>query len=166
VLGCAVVLLIGYAPWPSSWHAPVVPQFADAVNGVANYLRSALRPNQTEWSRARRRAYRALSDLRAMHEQALAEPASVRRRITRMCPYPAIADLEQLLDAATASAVATERGAPTPPATEVDQLASELDYIADAIRCGQTLAQSQPLPTRPAIVQRIRAVTELLKARR
>lgn len=67
-----------------------------------------------------------------------------------MCPYPAVADLEPILDTATASAVATERGAPAPPAADVDQLASELDHIADANRRGQTLAQSQPLPTGPA----------------
>jgi uncharacterized membrane protein YccC len=169
LLGCGVVLLVGYAPWPSSWHAPVVPQFADAVSSVANYLRTALRPGPVELSPARRRAYRALSDLRIMHERALAEPAPVRRRINRMCPYPAIADLERILDAATASAVATERGAPAPPAAEVDQLASELDHIADAIRRGQTLAQPQPLPTGPTgrpIAQHIHAVTELLRAGR
>jgi uncharacterized membrane protein YccC len=169
LLGCAAVLLVGYAPWPSSWHTPVVPQFADAVHCVAGYLRTASRPDSAERSPARRRAYRALSDLRVLHQRALAEPAPVRRRINRMCPYPAIADLEQILDAATATAVATDRGAPAPTATEVDQLVSALDQIADTIRHGHTIARQQPLPTGPAarpIAQRIRAVTELISADR
>lgn len=31
VLGCAIVLLFGYAPWPSSWQQHLPAQFADTV---------------------------------------------------------------------------------------------------------------------------------------
>jgi uncharacterized membrane protein YccC len=42
LLGCAIVLLVGYAPWPSSWQAHLPGQFAAAVRDVCRYLRQAL----------------------------------------------------------------------------------------------------------------------------
>ena len=35
LIGCAIVLLIGYAPWPSAWYAHLPRQFADTLRAVA-----------------------------------------------------------------------------------------------------------------------------------
>jgi uncharacterized membrane protein YccC len=37
LLGCAIVLLVGYAPWPSSWHAHLPQRFTEALDSVARY---------------------------------------------------------------------------------------------------------------------------------
>jgi uncharacterized membrane protein YccC len=42
VLGCAVALLIGYAPWPASWQAHLPGQFAETIRGVCRYAQEAL----------------------------------------------------------------------------------------------------------------------------
>jgi uncharacterized membrane protein YccC len=42
VLGCAVVLLVGYAPWPTSWQAHLPGQFAQTIRKVSRYLDEAL----------------------------------------------------------------------------------------------------------------------------
>lgn len=41
LLGCAIVLVAGYALWPESWHSRVGARLADAVDDVARYLECA-----------------------------------------------------------------------------------------------------------------------------
>jgi uncharacterized membrane protein YccC len=42
VLGCAIVLVIGYLPWPGSWYAYLPAKFAGALRVVADYMEEAL----------------------------------------------------------------------------------------------------------------------------
>jgi hypothetical protein len=49
LLGCAVVLLIGYAPWPMSWHSHLPQQFAATLRDVCRYIEVAL---VTSWAPA------------------------------------------------------------------------------------------------------------------
>ena len=42
LIGCAIVLLIGYAPWPMSWYAHLPQQYAQTVLDVRRYLEEAL----------------------------------------------------------------------------------------------------------------------------
>jgi uncharacterized membrane protein YccC len=42
LLGCGIVLLIGYAPWPTSWQAHLPGQFADTIRDVCRYMEEAL----------------------------------------------------------------------------------------------------------------------------
>jgi uncharacterized membrane protein YccC len=42
LLACAVVLLVGYAPWPTSWHAQLPGQLADTIRDVCRYAEVAL----------------------------------------------------------------------------------------------------------------------------
>ena len=42
LLGLAVVLLIGYAPWPLSWHAHLPGEVARTIRDVARYMQEAL----------------------------------------------------------------------------------------------------------------------------
>jgi uncharacterized membrane protein YccC len=48
LLGCGIVLLIGYAPWPMSWQAHLPGQFARTVRQVSQYMQEAL---VTAWAR-------------------------------------------------------------------------------------------------------------------
>jgi len=106
--GCAIVLLVGYAPWPSSWHAHLPEQFAAALDSVARYTEQALagapgRPG------LRRQTYRALSDLRTEFQRTMAEPPSVSRRAARL--RPAVIALEHVTGTVTAAAVRGDRAA-------------------------------------------------------
>ena len=42
LLACVIVLLIGYAPWPTAWQAHLPGQFASTLRAVAAYLDEAL----------------------------------------------------------------------------------------------------------------------------
>ncbi len=138
LLGCGIVLVIGYAPWPMSWYAHLPGQFASTVSVVSEYLEHALvarSPGRSPGrSRLRRRAYRALSDLRAEFQRTLSEPPAAGRRATVW--WPAVVGLEQLMDTVTATAVAADHDAPLPPPTCIQELTGILRRIAADVRSG------------------------------
>jgi uncharacterized membrane protein YccC len=179
VLGCAIALLFGYAPWPASWQAHLPGQFAETIRDVCQYTREALvaapaavpgaRPpagpggeNLPKRSRLRRRAYRALSDLRTEFERTMAEPTPVSRRATAR--FPALVGLEELTDAVTATAVAVSHGAPAPSPNALLQVTAALGAIADAVQAGQAppavdLPSDEPL--RP-VTDAVRSVLSVI----
>ena len=140
LLGCAIVLVIGFAPWPRAWNAHLPGQFADTVSRVAEYLEQALVRRSPDRSQLRRRAYRALSDLRAEFQRTLSEPPALSRRATTW--WPAVVGLEQVMDAATAATVAVDHGAALPPADQVRGLETVLRGLAD----GADPATRPPVP--------------------
>jgi len=165
MIGCAIVLLIGYALWPGSWQAHLPGKFADAIRGVSRYLREALTSqpaDQPEASggdagarvpgsgprpdriRLRRQARRALSDLRAEFERTMSEPRAVSRRATAW--WPAVVGLDEVMDAVTATAVAVGHGAPAPSPEAVAQLADALDSVAAAVEAGAAPSGPPELP--------------------
>jgi uncharacterized membrane protein YccC len=184
VLASAVVLLIGYAPWPSAWSAHLPGQFAQALRAVADYADEALvttpaaRIAQTGTARAggrapgaepaprsrsRRRTYRALSNLRTEFQRTMSEPAAVSRQAAGW--WPAEVALEEVMDAVTATVVAIGRGAPVPEAAAVHRLTGALRAVADAIEA-QTLPQAPgPLPSDSsldAVTAAVRSVLSVL----
>jgi uncharacterized membrane protein YccC len=80
LLGCGIVLLLGYAPWPASWHAHLPGMFAAAASAVARYTERALDWPAEDRQKLRREAYRQLADLRAEFQRMMAEPPAVSRR--------------------------------------------------------------------------------------
>jgi hypothetical protein len=162
-----VVLLIGYAPWPVSWHAHLPGKFAATLRVTCDYMDESLvtawagtasagpgraertgdaKPGQPPWrSRLRRRASRALSDLRAEYQRTMSEPTAVSRRASAL--WPAVVGLEDLLDAVTATVVAIGRGAAPPSPDAVHQLTGELRAVAAAMDSGVLLPPtSRSLP--------------------
>ncbi len=142
LLGCAIVLLVGYAPWPSSWHAHLPQQLATALDMVARYTDQALlgAPGR---SVLRRRTYRALSDLRAEFQRTMAEPPSVSRRAARL--WPALIGLEHVMDTVIATSVHAQQEGWQPSAADRQQLVAALHAVAQSIRAGQPPA-AKPLP--------------------
>jgi uncharacterized membrane protein YccC len=139
LLGCAIVLLVGYAPWPSSWHSHLPRQFAATLRDICRFMEATLIPDPDPAARGRgwqlrRTAYRALGDLRGEYQRAMSEPAAVSRRASAW--WPAIVALDQVADAATATGVAIRRGAPAPSPGAVHQLTAALYAVADAIDAG------------------------------
>ncbi len=105
LIGCAIVLLVGYAPWPPSWHAHLPQQLATALDKVARYTDQALLGAPGRSAR-RRDTYRAISDLRAEFQPTMAEPPSVSRRAARL--WPALIGLEHVMDTVIATSVHAE----------------------------------------------------------
>jgi uncharacterized membrane protein YccC len=139
LLGCAIVLLVGYAPWPGSWHSHLPRQFAATVRDIGRFMDAALIPDPDPEARGRRwqlrrKAYRSLGDLRSEYQRAMSEPAAVSRRASAW--WPAMVALDEVADAATATGVAIRQGAPAPAPGAVQQLTATLYAIADAIDAG------------------------------
>jgi uncharacterized membrane protein YccC len=180
VLASGVVLVVGYAPWPSAWQVHLPGQFAQAVRAVADYLDEALttgpdgadRPARTaaqagglpEWpSRLRRAASRALSNVRLEFQRTLSEPTRVSRRASAW--WPAVVGLEEVMDSVTATAVALGRGAEPPSPAAVHQLSGALRAVADAIEADLPLQSAVPLPVDPqleSVTAAVRSVVSML----
>jgi uncharacterized membrane protein YccC len=161
LIGCAIVLLVGYAPWPSSWHAHLPQQLATALDMVAGYTDQALlgAPGR---SALRRTTYRALSDLRAEFQRTMAEPPSVSRRAARL--WPALIGLEHVMDTVIAISVEEKQEGWRPTAADRGQLVTALRAMADSIRAGRPPA-AKPLPYREELrpaADAIRDVQRLL----
>ncbi|WP_248958648.1 FUSC family protein [Sphaerisporangium perillae] len=133
LVGCAIVLLVGYLPWPASWQAPVRPRFADAVSATARYLRHAF-DGGPGGALLHRQAFDALADLRTVFQRALTEPPAVSRRVTTW--LPAMTALEKVADATAATAVRSEHGGPEPSDEAVKEVAASLEDIAERVRSG------------------------------
>jgi len=169
LLGCAIVLLVGYAPWPSSWHADLPRHFAAAVYVVCWYVEAALcdpgwdrRRRRADVSLARRQAYRALTDLRTEFDRCMSEPAAASRQAAAW--WPALVALEEVIDAVTAAAVAIRHGEAAPDAEAVHRLTAALDSIADAVKAGRPPRPTE-LPSDPSlkpVTDAVRAVLAIL----
>ena len=185
LLACVIVLLIGYVPWPTAWQAHLPGQFASTLRAVAAYLDEALvsawapggsspppgatgapatptgAPATPAWrSRLRRRASRSLSDLRAEYQRTMSEPPAISRRATAW--WPAVVGLEEVMDAATSTAVAIGRGAPAPAPEAVRQLTGILRAVADAIGARVPPPAHGELPDDPALAPVTAAVRSVL----
>ncbi len=135
LIGCAIVLLLGYLPWPTTWQAPIRPRVADTLAATADYLRDIFEGDAQQEALSRRSAYDALADLRTVFQRALAEPPVVSRRITTW--YPALTELERVTDGVAAVAARSRQGARPPAAAGTKAVIRALDQMADEIREGR-----------------------------
>ena len=175
LIGCAIVLLIGFAPWPMSWYSHLPRQYAQTALDVCRYLEVALGSGTgpdagsgqaggppPARSRMRRSTYRALADLRAEFQRTMSEPPSISRRATAW--WPAVVALEQVMDAITATALAVSRGA-TVPASGVRQLCDALRAVSEAAATGSALVKAPELPedeTLGPVTEAVRALLGVL----
>ena len=167
LIGCLIVLLIGFAPWPMSWYAFLPRQYAQTALDVRQYLEEALGASSggdgsggdapPARSRMRRSTYRALADLRTEFQRTMSEPPSISRRATAW--WPAVVGLEQVMDAITSDAVAVSRGATVSPA-DVRILSEALQAVGEAASTGTAPAEAPEWPED----ETLRPVTEAVRA--
>ena len=144
LIGCAIVLVVGFAPWPMSWYAHLPGKFGQAALDVCEYMNEALAlpppasgaavSSAAARSRRLRSTYRALGDLRAEFQRTMSEPPSISRSAAAW--WPAVVGLEQVLDAVTSVSVAVSRGASVPP-SGVRQLCAALHAVSEAASAGR-----------------------------
>ena len=181
LIGCAIALLVGFAPWPMSWYAHLPRQFAETTRDVSRYMEEALlgsaglsesaesagsdagvdtgvdATRSAARSRMRRSTYRALADLRAEFQRTMSEPPSISRRAAAW--WPAVVGLEQVMNAVTWTVLAVSRGARV-PASGVRQLAAALRAVSEAALTGASLADDLELPDD----ETLKPVTEAVRA--
>jgi uncharacterized membrane protein YccC len=159
LLGCGIALLIGYAPWPSSWHAHVPRDLAAAIDEAAHYLDLALRDRVPGLAAsAHARACRKLATVRVEFQRTKAEPRRVRERVTIW--WPAVIALEYLLDAIPAASV--HAAGCQPPGAAVTELSTALRQVATAVRAGWPV-QPQPRPPRPPSLEQVSDAVRLVQ---
>ena len=177
LIGCAIVLVIGFAPWPMSWYAHLPGKFGQAALDVCGYMREALGASGVSSAassagsgaspavRARRlrSTYGALGDLRAEFQRTMSEPPSISRSATAW--WPAVVGLEQVLDAVTAVSLAVSRGATPPSPAGVQMLCAALDAISEAGSAGIPPPAGLELPddeTLQPVTEAVRALLGVL----
>jgi len=160
LIGCAIVVVVGFAPWPMAWYAHLPGKFGQAALDVCGFMRDALggpAGSAPDTAAQRRSTYRALGDMRVEFQRTLSEPPSISRSATAW--WPAVVGLEQVLDAVTAVALAVSRGA-TVPEAGVRQLCGALKAVSEAASEGTPLPASIELPDD----ETLKPVTEAVRA--
>ena len=120
LLGCAIVLVVGYLLWPQTWRAPLDEALRDAALTLDSFVEAAFTGSPTERRRARRRNYRALTELQTQLQRRLAEPPPISTRAAAW--WPVIVQLERTSDAVTEAVIATRAGEPAPDLAQVTAL--------------------------------------------
>ena len=163
-----------------SWYAHLPQRFAEAARDVSAYMLAALQagpppdradgvgsvqaPGGAPATRLRRSTYRDLSDLRTEFQRTISEPPSISRRAAAW--WPAVVELEQVMDAITSTAVAVRRGA-VPPPSGVRQLADALQAVSQAAATGTSPEAKPELPddeTLKPVTEAVRTLMGMLRA--
>ncbi|MCA1189728.1 MULTISPECIES: FUSC family protein [unclassified Saccharopolyspora] len=132
LLGCVLVLVVGYLMWPPGRSPALAGRLADAVDTVSEYVSLSMAGRVQGRSALRRRTYRELSDLRTALQQQLMEPAAVGRAAEVW--WPSIIVLERLVDAATERALLIERGGDDLRLEHTQRIVSTLRTAARQLR--------------------------------
>lgn len=158
LIGCALVLVIGYLLWPGTWRMRLGDQVADAIDVVADYAGSAFGSDRSR-GRTRRRAYRTLSDVRTSLQQRLAEPPPASSRAAAW--WPVIVELELATDAITAAAIRAAHGGASPAPDTPGALEKALRDQSAALRDDQ-------VPDEPVVPDdgAVAAVTDRIRSLR
>jgi hypothetical protein len=92
---------------------------------------TAFTGSREERTRARRRTFRSLTDLRTQLQRELAEPAPISTRAAAW--WPLIVQLQRAADAVMESVVAVHSGAGAPTPTAVEALRRAIRQIDDLV---------------------------------
>jgi uncharacterized membrane protein YccC len=132
LIGCAIVLVAGYLVWPQTWRAPLDEALRAAVLALDGFVGAAFGEDPTGRRRARRRAYRALTEVQTQLQRRLAEPPPMSTRASAW--WPVIVQLERTADAVTEAVIAVGHGGRAPDPAQVAVLRRALRELEDDVR--------------------------------
>jgi uncharacterized membrane protein YccC len=132
LIGCAIVLVFGYLLWPQTWRAPLDEALRAAALALDAFVEAAFTGTPTERRRARRRCYRALTELQTQLQRRLAEPPPISTRAAAW--WPVIVQLERTSDAVTEAVIAIRSGEPAPDLAQVAVLRRGIRQLEDDVR--------------------------------
>ncbi|GAA3118322.1 FUSC family protein [Streptosporangium carneum] len=130
LLGCAIVLIAGYALWPRSWRVRVRDRLADTVTAAERYLETAFEAGQE--TRTPHEVYRRFSSLNTIFQQALSEPPPASTRTAAW--WPEVVAVQRITDAVAEAAVQVRQGAPPPSAADLAAVEARLRALASVVR--------------------------------
>ncbi len=132
LIGCAIVLVFGYLLWPQTWRAPLDQALRDAALALDAFVEAAFTGSPADRRRARRRNYRALTELQTQLQRRLAEPPPISNRAAAW--WPVIVQLERTSDAVTEAVIAQREGEPAPDLAQVAVLRRAIRRLEDDVR--------------------------------
>lgn len=132
LVGCGIVLVFGYLLWPQSWRAPLDRALHETAVALDGFVDAAFTGGAADRRRARRRTYRALTELQAQLQRRLAEPPPISTRAAAW--WPVIVALERTSDAVTEAVIATRAGEPGPDLAQVAVLRRAIRHLEDDVR--------------------------------
>jgi uncharacterized membrane protein YccC len=132
LIGCAIVLVFGYLLWPQTWRAPLDEALRDAALALDAFVDAAFTGDATQRRRARRRSYRALTELQTQLQRRLAEPPPISTRAAAW--WPVIVQLERTSDAVTEAVIAVRSGEAPPDLAQVAVLRRAIRQLEDDVR--------------------------------
>jgi uncharacterized membrane protein YccC len=136
LIGCGIVLVFGYLLWPQTWRAPLDQALRDAAVALEAFVEAAFTGSPADRRRARRRNYRALTELQTQLQRRLAEPPPISNRAAAW--WPVIVQLERTSDAVTEAVLATRGGEPPPDRAQVGVLRRAIRRLEDDVRSAHT----------------------------
>lgn len=131
LVGCAIVLVFGYLLWPQTWRAPLDQALRATVLTLDGFVEAAFTGDPTSRRRARRRTFRALTDLQTQLQRRLAEPPPVSTRAAAW--WPVIVQLERASEAVVEAVVAIRSGQPPPDPAQVAVLRRAIRQLDDDV---------------------------------
>jgi uncharacterized membrane protein YccC len=132
LIGCAIVLVFGYLLWPQTWRAPLDEALRDAALALDGFVEAAFTGSPADRRRARRRNYRALTELQTQLQRRLAEPPPISNRAAAW--WPVIVQLERTSDAVTEAVIAQREGEPAPDLAQVAVLRRAIRRLEEDVR--------------------------------
>ncbi|TQN43638.1 putative membrane protein YccC [Blastococcus colisei] len=132
LIGCAIVLVFGYLLWPQTWRAPLDEALRAAALALDAFVEAAFTGSPADRRRARRRNYRALTELQTQLQRRLAEPPPISNRAAAW--WPVIVQLERTSDAVTAAVIAQREGEPAPDLAQVAVLRKAIRQLEEDVR--------------------------------
>ena len=131
LIGCAIVLVFGYLLWPQTWRAPLEQALRDAALALDAFVEAAFTGSPADRRRARRRNYRALTELQTQLQRRLAEPPPISNRAAAW--WPVIVQLERTADAVTEAVIARREGDPSPDLAQVAVLRRAIRQLEEDV---------------------------------
>ncbi|MGY1745504.1 FUSC family protein [Blastococcus sp. SYSU D00695] len=132
LVGCLIVLVVGYALWPQTWRAPLDEALRDATTALEAFAGAAFGGDAAQARRARRRTYRALTEVQTQLQRRLAEPPPISTRAAAW--WPVIVQLERAADAVTEGVIAVRTGEPPPDPGQVAAVRRAISRLRDDVR--------------------------------
>ena len=132
LIGCGIVLVFGYLLWPQTWRAPLDEALRATTLALDAFVEAAFTGSPADRRRARRRTYRALTELQTQLQRRLAEPPPISTRAAAW--WPVIVQLERTADAVTEAVIATRGGEPAPDLAQVAVLRRAIRRLEDDVR--------------------------------
>ncbi|GAB3350817.1 FUSC family protein [Modestobacter lapidis] len=132
LIGCGIVLVIGYLLWPQTWRAPLDDALRAATLALDRFVDVAFTGSPEDIRRARRASYRALTELQTQLQRRLAEPPPISTRAAAW--YPVIVQLERTSDAVTEAVIAMRSGEPAPDPAHVRVLRKAVRQLEEDLR--------------------------------